>query len=41
MVVFDGYIVTPEIKTMIEKYHVGNILLTVNNINGAAPRFKH
>lgn len=37
MVIFDGYTVTPEIKTMIEKYRVGNILLTAKNIKGAAP----
>lgn len=32
VVIFDGYNVTPEIKMMIEKYHVGNIMLTARNI---------
>lgn len=32
MVVFDGLSVTPDIQTMIEKYYVGNILLTARNI---------
>lgn len=34
MVVFDGLSVTPDIQTMIEKYYVGNILLTARNIQG-------
>jgi hypothetical protein len=34
MVVFDGLSVTPDIQTMIEKYYVGNILLTTRNIRG-------
>jgi len=34
MVVFDGLSVTPDIQTMIEKYYVGNILLTARNIRG-------
>lgn len=34
MVVFDGLSVTPDIQTMIEKYYVGNILLTSRNIRG-------
>jgi hypothetical protein len=34
MVVFDGLSVTPDIQAMIEKYYVGNILLTMRNIRG-------
>lgn len=34
MVVFDGLSVTPDVQTMIEKYYVGNILLTARNIRG-------
>ncbi|TGZ81053.1 glycoside hydrolase [Ascodesmis nigricans] len=32
MVTFDGTSVTPDIRKLIEKYHVGGILLTPNNI---------
>jgi hypothetical protein len=34
MVIFDGLTVTPEIRMLIEKYHIGNILLTSRNIRG-------
>lgn len=34
MVGFDGLSVTPEIRMMIEKYYVGNIILTRRNIQG-------
>lgn len=34
MVGFDGISVTPEIRMMIEKYYVGNIILTRRNIQG-------
>lgn len=34
MVVFDGLCVTADIRLMIEKYYVGNILLTARNIGG-------
>jgi len=34
MVGFEGLTVTPEIRMMIEKYYVGNILLTRRNIRG-------
>ncbi|KAI5791556.1 glycoside hydrolase superfamily [Pyronema domesticum] len=36
MVIFDGLTVTPEIRMLIEKYHIGNILLTLRNIRDAA-----
>ncbi|KAI5803125.1 glycoside hydrolase superfamily, partial [Geopyxis carbonaria] len=36
MVIFDGLSVTPDIQMMIEKYHVGNILLTARNIRADA-----
>lgn len=37
MVTFDGTSVTPDIRKLIEKYHVGGILLTPNNIRGTVP----
>ncbi|KAI5820094.1 glycoside hydrolase superfamily [Pyronema omphalodes] len=36
MVIFDGLTVTPEIRMLIEKYYIGNIMLTSRNIRDAA-----
>ncbi|KAE9975714.1 hypothetical protein EG328_003031 [Venturia inaequalis] len=35
MVGFDGSVVTPQIRTLIQQYHVGSILLTAKNLKSA------
>lgn len=37
MMGFDGTSVTQQVRTLIEKYHVGSILLKAQNLKCAAP----
>ena len=37
MMGFDGTAVNDQVKVLIEKYHVGTILLTAKNLKCAAP----
>lgn len=39
MMGFDGTSVTEQVRTLIEKYHVGSILLKAQNLKCAAPAF--
>lgn len=37
MMGFDGTSVTPEIRTLIEDYHLGSVLLTAKNLKCISP----
>jgi hypothetical protein len=40
MMGFDGTSVNEQVKVLIEKYHVGSILLTAKNLKCAVPCFR-
>lgn len=37
MMGFEGWVVTPQIRELIEKHYIGSILLVAKNLKGWAP----